>query len=236
MIPVRLERARGCGFRKVGGLYVVAAALGPECGRLPALVTSCGSCGRGIKPARGWTWVNPEDVMGGGQRCLRQACTSGCPLNPMGELMRQDRAGLLWIGEAFYSTAAAFTQEAAKMGVSRRIARVPHGLVPNETWVMLGHRKAIKSPCSSCCEIQPGLFGPTIPPPSPECRVCRGTGWEWKPGIVAVFKSEAVEYVCSGDESADDLDRLRARALTPVRVLHDHTDGTGAPQIVAESA
>jgi len=58
MIEKRRERRRGCGYRQPGGLYLVAEALARACGKFPLLVHTCPTCGAGIKPARGWTWVD----------------------------------------------------------------------------------------------------------------------------------------------------------------------------------
>ncbi len=57
---IKNESKRGCGYRKQGGLYLMAGGPSAECGKLPLELTVCPCCGAGIKPARGWTWVNAE--------------------------------------------------------------------------------------------------------------------------------------------------------------------------------
>ena len=47
-------------------------------------------------------------------------------------------------------------REASKMGVSRRITAVPRDFVVGETWVLLGHRKAIEKACSECGDLPEG--------------------------------------------------------------------------------
>ena len=38
---IRVEGKRGCGYRKVKGVYLVAPALSRPCGRLPTPLTVC---------------------------------------------------------------------------------------------------------------------------------------------------------------------------------------------------
>jgi len=56
-IEVRYESKRGCGWRKPGGLYLMADGPAELCGKLPIPLEICPSCGGGIKLSRGWTWV-----------------------------------------------------------------------------------------------------------------------------------------------------------------------------------
>lgn len=46
-IETRVEGARGCGFRKTDGLYLVCDGLGSACGKLPIPCEVCPTCGRG---------------------------------------------------------------------------------------------------------------------------------------------------------------------------------------------
>jgi len=138
------EGVRGCGTRKGGGLYLVSDGVGQDCDLLPVELHVCPTCGTGIKPARGWTWVNPDallpqhnaipvvrDWKPDSGNILQDASVAttpahlGCPLNVPGLL--GERAGLLWIGEQFYKTPAAWIAEGREMGFSRRIKAVPRG-------------------------------------------------------------------------------------------------------------
>jgi len=185
-IETRHERRRGCGYRKPGGLYLVSGVLGRECGKLPIPLKVCPVCGHGIKPSRGWTWVGSNEISKM-KECTSQDCGNWCILkNGIG------RVGLIWIGERYYKTPDIFTRETATMGVSRRIFRVPHGFRLGETWVLLGHRKAIISAGES--------------------------GLEHSPGIFQAFKPTAIEYVVKGDESEEEIDKLLKRNITPLKV------------------
>jgi hypothetical protein len=57
-IQTLFEGKRGCGYRKPGGLYLRTDGHGRYCGALPIELTVCPTCSQGIKPARGWTWLN----------------------------------------------------------------------------------------------------------------------------------------------------------------------------------
>src|SRR6516162_7484212 len=98
-----VEARRGCGYRKVGGLYLVSGILSEPCHRLPLELHVCATCGQGVKQTRGWTWVQADKLFGGGCKggvvrsgqyeCSPAHCKS-CPVcfpQLMGE-----RQGLLW--------------------------------------------------------------------------------------------------------------------------------------------
>ena len=267
-----VEGPRGCGYRKPGGLYLVSGNLSEPCPRLPFETEVCPTCGEGIKPARGYTWVDggklvPPTVHGTDEHDLV------CPLSPARNetggyetVVRYgegsppshvavhdvpgheqyvsrlgERCGLIWIGEQHYKTPQEFMREAAKMGVSRRITAVPRDFEIGETWVLLGHRKAVEKACSECGDLpeeydedmslrpRPGesaedtvervVTATRASGPDPECPVCEGTGYEHKPGIVTAFCPTAIEYVVKGDETEEELEALEARGIEPVEVI-----------------
>jgi hypothetical protein len=124
------EQRRGCGYRKVGGLYLCGGALGAPCCKLPLELHVCPICSGGIKQTRSWQWIDPRPWLTGD-------CTLTCPAANPERL--GDRVGLLWIGVRFYPTTVGFTAEAAVMGISRRITAVPRGFELGKTWVFLAH-------------------------------------------------------------------------------------------------
>ena len=135
------EAKRGCGYRKVGGLYLVSGKLGVPCCKMPIPLCICPACGQGIKQARGWTWVSPTLLFGIGG-CIEDRGTICPAANPT---LLGERAGLLWIGKAFYKTPDEFQAEAATLGVSRRIASVPRGFEVGKTWVLFAHPEAVQT-------------------------------------------------------------------------------------------
>ena len=205
-VKVSHEGKRGCGWRKVGALYLVGSDLSASCGRLPIPLETCPCCGHGFKPARGWTWVDAERLISAcaGKQCNETAKTcSFCIIDQIITARQTDdmsRAGLLWIGEEFYPSAKHFEQEAAEMGVSRRINSVPHGFKLGETWVLLAHRNAIP-------EFKDGKL-------------------EFHPGIFRVWKPVAIEIIVSGDEPDDVILDYEKRGLPPVKVVREQEPET----------
>lgn len=187
VIEVRQDRKRGCGWRQPGGKYLVGGELAAPCGKLPLKLDRCPTCDHGIKPGRGWAWIGAKALFPAGY-CLPEPCDCDvcCLYKP------PDWAGLLWIGGAFYSTPEKFTAEAAKLGVSRRIAQIPRDFKVGETLVLLAHRMVSFS------------WGDEHP----------------RPGIFAAFIPRAIEYVVKGDESPEQLERLQSHGCTLVRVEH----------------
>jgi len=154
-VLVSHEAARGCGFRKPGGLYLVARGPGRPCGKLPLPLEICPTCGAGIKPTRGWTWVN-STALAATVACRLPECDGLCPM-----ARGVGRAGLLWIGEKFYPRPADWLDEAQRMGVSRRIATVPRDFELGKTWVLAAHRKGLRCPDGSFTPAVFRVFQPT---------------------------------------------------------------------------
>jgi hypothetical protein len=148
-----IEPQRGCGYRKVGGLYLVTMGAGRPCGKLPIRCGVCPTCHGGIKPNRGWTWIDPVPLFGT-MGCDRPAECVSCPLAGT-NLANLGPIGLIWVGEKFYPKPADFVAEANRLGISRRIPAVPKGLHIGETWVCFAHRK-VDFP--RMAEPGPGLF------------------------------------------------------------------------------
>lgn len=214
MITTLTEGVRGCGVRKPGGLYLVAPELSEPCARLPIALDRCPHCGGGIGPARGWTWITPAVIVppemhGSADHDLRcplglYGLTEWDPSLPVAERAHRmgERAGLIWVGEKFYPTPEDFMAEAAAMGVSRRIKAVPRGFVLGETWVLMGHRKAIALDSD------------------PATGMAATDGPVYRPGIIAVFKPRAIEYVVKGDETDEEIEAFEKRGISPVKVVN----------------
>lgn len=139
-IEVRRDRVRGCGWREPGGLYLMAGGPSRPCGKLPIPLTTCPCCNAGIKPTRGWSWIDADALLAGVE-CHRPRFIVGCGLCPLAQKL--GRVGLLWVGGSFYKTPADWTKEAVEQGISRRIPALPKGFKAGETWVLVAHREAI---------------------------------------------------------------------------------------------
>lgn len=143
-----IEARRGCGFRKVGGLYLVGERNSGHCGLLPLPLVVCPTCGGGIKQTRGWTWIDPTALF------PEPSCDADCSRCPIAADRIGERAGLLWIGASFYRTPEHFLVESNQLGVCRRIAALPRGFEVGTHWVFLAHPTA----CSTPEKKIPGVF------------------------------------------------------------------------------
>jgi hypothetical protein len=99
------------------------------------------------------------------------------------------RAGLLWVGQSHYRTCEDFLAESRRLGVSKRIPNLPDWWTIGWSIVLLAHPRAMQPGTSVT---QAGVFAALIP--------------------------TRVEYVITGDESAEDLERLAGLGFTLVRV------------------
>lgn len=145
-----VEAKRGCGYRKVGGLYMVGGTGGVPCDRLPIELSVCPCCAAGIKPTRGWTWVDTAALVGGDHTIAQGGNVVPCPCNPFCPLCHDvksmGKSGLLWIGQQFYPTIEAFEAEAKQLGISRRIQALPRGFELGKSWILFAHAKGIVKP------------------------------------------------------------------------------------------
>lgn len=203
-----VDSERGCGWRKEGGLYLRCDGEWESCGKLPVPFSVCPCCGAGTKPARGWTWFDPRPFLAA-RTCAENP--DKCALCPLGGAV-PERAGLLWVGEKFYPTPADYMKEAVRLGVSRRIPRVPQGFKLGDR-VFLAHRLAIDHKELCACR---GTIGKN-------CGTCNGEGWvhNQTPGLFTSFVPSRIEYVCKGDETEEQLDALLKRDIVPVKVVRD---------------
>lgn len=196
-----VEPRRGCGHRKIGGLYLVGGKLGLPCCKMPIPLCACPTCGTGVKQARGWTWIDP-------QPWLKEPCSEmpGCPAADPASL--GERVGLLWVGTAFYKTVGDFLDESSKLGISRRINAVPRGFVLGEHWVFLAHPHAITNQPSGV----------------------QGEKPTYTAGIFRIFKPTAIEKIVTATEAQDEdeMTALQLRGITPVVVPDSDLDHQGS--------
>jgi hypothetical protein len=158
-----IEAVRGCGYRKVGGLYLMGGKIGAPCCKFPYEVGVCPTCGGGISQTRGFKWINPKELLGecDSERYSKQYLVEPLSLCPIPD---QEKAGLLWVGKAHYATPADFLSEAREQGISRRIRTLPKELKLGETWVFFGHPEAVLTRDDEGEAVyRPGLFCAFIP-------------------------------------------------------------------------
>jgi len=190
------ENKRGCGFRKPGGIYLRVDGLAKECGLLPVSLVTCSWCGGGIKPSRGFTWIDASLVTNNKCKCEPIDCV-GCKLDKI-----TGRCGLIWIGEKYYPSPQSFVNESKVLGISRRIKTVPNGFKVGTTPIFVAHRKCILRNDRNQIDIES----------------------DYIPGIFQMFIPDRIEYVVKGTETPDELDALIKRGfdLVDVKPIDDN--------------
>lgn len=216
-----IEAKRGCGYRKVGGLYLVSGQLGEACPSLPHELTVCPCCGQGIKQALGWTWIDPMQLFGKPANVVEIAkrdsshasrCVVCTP-----SLFNGAKAGLMWVGEKFYKTPGDFLKEGVEMGVSKRIKAIPRDFIVGETYVLLAHPKAVHV-----------RHNPPIQKENDEGQM-EMVSEEFKPGIFSVFRPTAVEMLITEKQATKTkLKELEKRGIKPIVVPNDDADHQGS--------
>lgn len=217
------EPKRGCGYRKVGGLYLVSGGAGVPCDRLPIPLTVCPTCSCGFKQSRGWTWVDVHGLVGGAHEACKDTFKP-CPL--CDDPKSIGKAGLLWIGEKFYKTPGEFTKEGVAMGFSRRIKALPRGFKVGETWVLLAHSKTIETweDASTPTEAGPKEADAQILLDAPAIEQRK----VFKPGVFTLWRPSAVEKILpESKRDSDEVKELIERGITPVFVPDNDPDHQG---------
>jgi hypothetical protein len=227
-----MEARRGCGYRKVNGLYLVGGGLSAPCDRMPYALDRCPTCGGGVKFTRGHTWLQPDFFP------VHVGCVDdcSCPVcgyvgaGPDGAIASDDTFGphlLLWIGRAHY-TPGEFLDEGRRLGVSRRISAVPKGLVLGETWVLLAHLDAVPPKDAGRCTVC--QFGEPAHRPGAPAEVCSSYQEpKASPGIFCAFIPRAVELILKeSDATPERLEKEAKRGVSVVTVPDSDKDHQGS--------
>lgn len=219
-----VEDRRRCGYRKIGGTYLVADGPGFPCGRFPIPLKRCPVCEHVPAFTRGLQRITPATLLHAAPVCgMGSAACSQCPL---GKILDVATAGLMWVGAQFYSPQS-FAVEASDLGVSKRMPnKIPRWLTLGETWVFFGHEQAIREPCVSC-----GGSGTGHPPDPdglfPACDVCDGTGALYSAGVFFACRPSRIERIIPDTMSTRARNKLVEQGLTLVEVPHDDPDHGG---------
>lgn len=118
-----IETIRGCGYRQVGGLYLVSDAFNiVQCDRLPMEIPVCACCGEHPRFTRGIAKIDPYHLWGdhpyqNENKCL---CKKDCYV-----CYPNRKSYLMWIGKEY--TMGSFYDEAYRLGISKRIPHIPEG-------------------------------------------------------------------------------------------------------------
>ncbi len=164
-VEIVIETERGCGYRKPGksgvGLYLMGSGSFEPCERLPFPLSVCPCCGGGIGFFRGFKWIIPEQLFNplNSPICypLHSADHNHTLCLMCNPARAGKRAGLMWIGEAFY-TPEQFTREAREVGISKKVASIPRGFRLGRDIIYLAHRKAVIDFSDTEDPVRAGVF------------------------------------------------------------------------------
>ena len=208
-----IEARRACGYRRVGGLYLVGGGLGVVCDRLPLPIIPCDVCGEEPRFHRGISHINPmrlwddHSLSPEGPLCLditrmaKHGTPTGDPI-----CSTPTSAYLMWVGTEY--TPDSFITEARKLGVSKRIPHLPDGFSVGTDWVFLAYLHLIPP------------IGAQLPLESDQDSH-RG----YKPGVFYAFRPERVEKIITRTQAAEEeVENLEAVGITAVVVPDEDTD------------
>lgn len=207
-----VEARRVCGYRQIGGIYLVGEGSSAPCAWLPHELTGCALCDFSPPFTRGVQRVSPrylfndeagaEMTSGRPPRACDPAICRRCPIPRLAEqpapaFDNRPPLAMLWVGRQY--TTETFTREALELGVSRRISNPPDWLtVPS--WIFCAHLD--------------------------------GAGDD-RPAVFYVFKLTRIE-IMRGDKSTTPahLEEDRKRGWTTVQLPESDPDhNPGAPTI-----
>lgn len=210
-----IEAERGCGFRKVGKLYLVGGGLEIICDRLPLELKTCPTCGHGIHFTKGIGRVNPKQLWGDhitdennpfgniGWKYSCQCYTSCFVCKPPDSINY-----IMFVGEKFYPRPVDFIKEARELGVSKAISSVPKDLKLGESIVYLAHKKAVTHTKYDNVPLDDG-----------QTKLADvNISTTYAPGIFYAFIPRRVEMPVWDDTPEEELEKLKKRGITPVPV------------------
>lgn len=231
-----VEQVRGCGFRKVGGLYLCGDYISISCDRLPYPLETCPVCGHGIKPSRGFIKINPLKLLGPHDGSLMyyeedQPITAICRdrLRPCFVCDPKDQIALIMsVGERYYKTPYDFLDEATQMGISKRLPsdHFPKDLELGKTIVYLAHPKACERVVRPEMQRELALVEASNTGDAPhasettdatQSRLLDAEKVEKCFGLFSAFIPQRIEKLIWESQATDEeLERLEKRGITPI--------------------
>lgn len=215
------ETKRGCGFRRVGGLYLMGSMIGVGCDRLPLELTTCPACGHGVHFTRSLSEINALQLLGkhdddpsiasiiGEVTGHGKTPTCQDKLRPCTVCDPEDDLGyVMMVGARHYATPQVFMAEAHSMGISKRIPFIPKKLKLGKTVIYLAHPKA----CRTTTKHEPE-----------EGRLIDADTNGYALGIFCAFRPTAVEMPVwesdlKGRKGKEYKAKLEKRGITPVSI------------------
>ena len=196
---VAVEKKRGCGYRKVGGIYLAGDWSPSPCDRLPLAIKACPYCGEHPRFTRSMAGIAPAALWG------RHPNTEECVDPPECQACYPSlREFLMWVGSDY--TVESFRKEAQEMRVSKRIPTIPKDFKVGHSWVYLAKKRLIPT---DDADWLPGME-----------EEKRGYG----PGVFMVWRPARIEKIVTDLTPEEELKALVEQGITPVVVPHDDPD------------
>lgn len=187
------EPIRGCGYRKVHGLYLVSPGMATACDRLPLPLTACECCGTIPRFNRSISRFNLSKYAGMHEPCICSPYCSICRPFP-----DDPPAFLMWVGKKYY-TMESFHREAVSMGVSKRIPFIPVEFQLGRSWILFAYQDALE----------------TVTGISPR-KVKK------QDAIFLAVRPQRIEYLLWESEATpEELSRLIEQGITPIVIPND---------------
>lgn len=205
-----VEQIRGCGWRRVGAMYLCGEYISVACDRLPLPLTVCPVCGQGIKVSRGFTKINPFRLWGVHQDCkdLYRPCFLCDP--------KDEPAYIMLVGAGHYKNPEDFLDEATRMGISKRIPFIPKDLVLGETVVYLAHPKACEVKVEAALQQAMAIVEEAE---TKQPRLLETERNERRLGIFCAFIPKRVEKLCWQSEyTPENIEKHKKRGIELVPV------------------
>lgn len=209
-----IETKRGCGYRKIGALYLCGEYIHVPCDRLPLEVGSCPVCGSGVHFTRNTAEINPFRLWGDHKSCVCGLCFVCQPPD--------DVSFIMGVGERYY-TPQSFLEEAKQIGISKRIPALPKKLQLGETVLYLSHKKAVEVRQSLAVQAAVGIAEGID---NPQMRLLEAEGEpEYRMGVFCAFIPRRVEMLIKESELTDKKRKeLEKRGITPIPVPDNDKD------------
>lgn len=205
-----IEPERGCGYRRVGALYLCGEFIEISCDRLPLPLGACPVCGGGIKVGRGFTKINPYQLWGNHQDCKDyfHPCFICDP--------NDEPAFIMGVGIRFYPTPLEFIEEARQLGISKRVPFLPRELELGKTVLYLAHPKAAEVKVPAVHQEVMALLGE---PQGNQQKLLEVDSIEKKMGVFCAFIPHRVEQLVHESQLTDKKrEELEKRGITPIPV------------------
>jgi len=222
-----VEQERGCGFRKIGGVYLVSDGGSMACDGLPVELSPCSDCGYEIHQARSMQPIHAGYLASKmrGHKCKEDF--AGCPLCYYAEeyadefaMTPEERKAqevqvpkvffIMYVSKEFY-TPESFIDEARTQGISKRIApdSLPRGFKVGVDWVFLAHQEVHFRPnCGKTTVTFKDTTSAELEQPKPTI----------KRGIFYAFKPQRLELVLWKGTDAEMIRDYEERGYTVVLI------------------